>query len=93
MVIVHINGAKVPGVLKRLNKILDGKGNVKKMHPRTIGSTEQAEVEIETTQLMCMETFKNSNAYGKVILRHKMCTLAVGKITQIKMYFEKLKST
>jgi hypothetical protein len=40
-----------------------------------------------------METFKNSNAYGKVILRFKMATLAVGKITEIKLYFEKLKQT
>lgn len=83
-VMVHINNAKSPGVVRKLEKIIDKtNGQLIKKNPKCVKSNECALIEIRTDEMMCLELFSNLKSYGRVAIREKFKTMAVGVVVKI----------
>lgn len=83
-VMVHINNAKSPGVIKKLEKLIDKtNGQLIKKNPKCVKSNECALIEIRTEETLCLELFSNLKSYGRVAIREKFKTVAVGVVVKI----------
>ena len=83
-VMIHINNGKSPGIVKKLEKLIDKtSGQLIKKNPKCVKSGECALLEIATEEMMCLELFSNLKTYGRVAIREKFRTMAVGMIVKI----------
>jgi len=83
-VMIHINNGKSPGVIKKLEKLIDKtNGQLIKKNPKCVKSNECALIEITTEEMLCLELFSNLKNYGRVAIREKFKTMAVGMIVKI----------
>jgi len=83
-VMIHVNNGKSTGIVKRLEKLIDKTdGQLIRKNPKCIRSNECALVEIKTDEMLCLELFSNLKSYGRVAIREKFKTLAVGMVVKI----------
>ena len=81
---IHINNGKSTGIVKKLEKLIDKTdGQLIRTNPKGVKSNEGALVEIKTDEMLCVELFSNLKSYGRVTIREKFKTLAVGMVVKI----------
>lgn len=81
---VHINNGKSPGIIKKIEKLIDKTtGQLIKKNPKCVRSNECALAELKTEDMLCLELFSNYKCYGRVTIREKFKTVAVGMVVKI----------
>ncbi|XP_010541534.1 PREDICTED: HBS1-like protein isoform X2 [Tarenaya hassleriana] len=80
----HVHHAKEAATVVRLVSLLDPKtGEVMKKSPRCLTAKQSAVLEVCLQGAVCVETFSESRALGRVFLRSLGRTVAMGKVTRI----------
>lgn len=83
-IMVHISIGKSPGIIKKIEKLIDkSNGQLIKKNPKCVKSHECALVEIKTEEMLGLELFSNFKSYGRVTIREKFKTMAVGMVVKI----------
>lgn len=80
----HVHHAKEAATVVKLVAMLDPKtGEPTKKSPRCLTAKQSAMVEVSLQYPVCVETFSESRALGRVFLRSSGRTVAMGKVTRI----------
>ncbi|KAG2334331.1 hypothetical protein Bca52824_005511 [Brassica carinata] len=80
----HVHHAKEAATVVKLVAMLDPKtGEPTKKSPRCLTAKQSAMLEVSLQYPVCVETFSESRALGRVFLRSSGRTVAMGKITRI----------
>ncbi|XP_009131172.1 HBS1-like protein [Brassica rapa] len=80
----HVHHAKEAATVVKLVAMLDPKtGEPTKKSPRCLTAKQSAMLEVSLHYPVCVETFSESRALGRVFLRSSGRTVAMGKITRI----------
>ena len=84
-VVAYLGCGKHQGKIEKILKIFDSKnrGVTRKENAKAVTSNQCCEVEISFSQKVCVELFSNFKRFGRVILREKHATLAVGIIKEV----------
>jgi elongation factor 1 alpha-like protein len=83
-VTLHAHAARESGHVSGLISLLDPKsGEVAKLRPRCLVKGQSAVVEVTPARPMCLETYGEYKALGRVALRDGGRTIAVGIVTGI----------
>ncbi|XP_039819374.1 HBS1-like protein isoform X3 [Panicum virgatum] len=81
---LHIHHAKVSASLVKILLLLDQKtGKASKKMPRLLTARQAAIVEVKLDKEVCVEEFRALKALGRVFLRSRGNTVAVGIVTRI----------
>ncbi|CAF2135598.1 unnamed protein product [Brassica napus] len=80
----HVHHAKEAATVVKLVAMLDPKtGEATKKSPRCLTAKQSAMLEVSLQYPVCVETFSESRALGRVFLRSSGRTVAMGKVTRI----------
>ncbi|XP_023637301.1 HBS1-like protein isoform X1 [Capsella rubella] len=80
----HVHHAKEAATVVKLVAMLDPKtGQPTKKSPRCLTAKQSAMLEVSLQNPICVETFTESRALGRVFLRSSGRTVAMGKVTRI----------
>ncbi|XP_018471518.1 uncharacterized protein LOC108842953 isoform X2 [Raphanus sativus] len=80
----HVHHAKEAATVVKLVAMLDPKtGEPTKKSPRCLTAKQSAMLEVSLQYPVCVETFSESRALGRVFLRSSGRTVAMGKVTRI----------
>uniref|UniRef100_A0A1J3FNN5 HBS1-like protein n=1 Tax=Noccaea caerulescens TaxID=107243 RepID=A0A1J3FNN5_NOCCA len=80
----HVHHAKEAATVVKLVSVLDPKtGEPTKKSPRCLTAKQNAMLEVSLQYPVCVETFSESRALGRVFLRSSGRTVAMGKVTRI----------
>ncbi|KAF8085811.1 hypothetical protein N665_0646s0014 [Sinapis alba] len=80
----HVHHAKEAATVVKLVAMLDPKtGEQTKKSPRCLTAKQSAMLEVSLQYPVCVETFSESRALGRVFLRSSGRTVAMGKVTRI----------
>ncbi|CAN8256706.1 unnamed protein product [Cochlearia groenlandica] len=80
----HAHHAKEAATVVKLVAMLDPKtGEPTKKSPRCLTAKQSAMIEVSLQYPVCVETFSESRALGRVFLRSSGRTVAMGKVTRI----------
>ncbi|XP_010453099.1 PREDICTED: HBS1-like protein isoform X1 [Camelina sativa] len=80
----HVHHAKEAATVVKLVAMLDPKtGQPTKKSPRCLTAKQSAMLEVSLQNPVCVETFSESRALGRVFLRSSGRTVAMGKVTRI----------
>ncbi|CAN6805730.1 unnamed protein product [Brassica oleracea] len=80
----HVHHAKEAATVVKLVAMLDPKtGEPTKKSPRCLTAKQSAMLEVSLHYPVCVETFSESRALGRVFLRSSGRTVAMGKVTRI----------
>ncbi|KAG2335088.1 hypothetical protein Bca52824_006268 [Brassica carinata] len=80
----HVHHAKEAATVVKLVAMLDPKtGEPTKKSPRCLTAKQSAMIEVSLQYPVCVETFSESRALGRVFLRSSGRTVAMGKVTRI----------
>ncbi|XP_019056835.1 PREDICTED: HBS1-like protein isoform X2 [Tarenaya hassleriana] len=80
----HVHHAKEAAIVVRIESLLDPKtGEATKMSPRCLTAKQSAILEVSLQGPVCVETFSESRALGRVFLRSLGRTVAMGKVTRV----------
>ena len=83
-VTLHAHASQESGHVSHLISLLDSKTfAVSKNKPRCLLKGQSAMVEISLSRTICLETYKNSRALGRIALRDSGRTIAVGTVTEL----------
>nr|CAB3503997.1 unnamed protein product [Digitaria exilis] len=81
---LHIHHARVSASLVKILSLLDQKtGKASKKMPRLLTARQAAIVEVKLDKEVCVEEFSSLKALGRVFLRSRGITVAVGVVTGI----------
>ncbi|RLM74729.1 hypothetical protein C2845_PM15G25510 [Panicum miliaceum] len=81
---LHIHHARVSASLVKILSLLDQKtGKASKKMPRLLTARQAASVEVKLDEEVCVEEFSGLKALGRVFLRSRGDTVAVGIVTRI----------
>ncbi|TKW23882.1 hypothetical protein SEVIR_3G016200v4 [Setaria viridis] len=81
---LHIHHARVSASLVKIPSLLDQKtGKASKKMPRLLTAKQAAIVEVKLDKEVCVEEFSTLKALGRVFLRSRGNTVAVGVVTRI----------
>nr|CAB3488685.1 unnamed protein product [Digitaria exilis] len=81
---LHIHHARVSASLVKILSLLDQKtGKASKKMPRLLTARQAAIVEVKLDKEVCVEEFSSLKALGRVFLRSRGSTVAVGVVTGI----------
>ncbi|KAL1209010.1 Elongation factor 1-alpha C [Cardamine amara subsp. amara] len=80
----HVHHAKEAATVVKLVAMLDPKtGQPTKKSPRSLTAKQSAMLEVRLQDPICVETFSESRALGRVFLRSSGRTVAMGKVTRV----------
>ncbi|CAN6838938.1 unnamed protein product [Brassica oleracea] len=80
----HVHHAKEAATVVKLVAMLDPKtGEATKKSPRCLTAKQSAMLEVSLQYPVCVETFSESRALGRVFLRSSGRTVAMGRVTRI----------
>ncbi len=83
-VTLHAHASQETGHMSHLVSLLDSKTfEVSKNKPRCLLKGQSAMVEVTLSRTMCIETYKDYRALGRIALRDGGRTIAVGTVIQI----------
>ena len=83
-VTIHVHAARETGRITQLVSLLNAKtGEVTKPKPRALLKEQTAVVEITASRSLCLETYADYRALGRIALRDLGRTLAVGTVTEL----------
>ena len=83
-VTLHAHASQETGHMSQLVSLLDSKTfEVSKNKPRCLLKGQSAMVEVTLSRTMCIETYKDYRALGRIALRDSGRTIAVGTVIQI----------
>lgn len=81
---MHAHAAQGNGHIRALGPLLDPRsGDILKQRPRALTRGQTAEVEVALQRAIPLELFQDLRPLGRVALREKGRTLAVGIVTEI----------
>lgn len=82
---IHTGLNKVKAQVKSLGKIIDrSTGETVKKNIKCVKSHECCELDIGCEEMIPVELFSNIASYGRIAIRERQNTIAVGIIKQIK---------
>ena len=81
---MHVHNTDVPIHVSKLIEKRSRKEETIKKKPRTVGRDEIGLVTVVVNSSICLETFEDYPAMGRVLLRDNGVTVAMGTVTKIK---------
>ena len=81
---MHVHNTDVPIHVSKLIEKRSRKEATIKKKPRTVGRDEIGLVTVVVNSSICLETFEDYPAMGRVLLRDNGVTVAMGTVTKIK---------
>ncbi|XP_041474160.1 eukaryotic peptide chain release factor GTP-binding subunit ERF3A-like isoform X2 [Lytechinus variegatus] len=82
--VLHIHNAVEEVQITKIIALIDKKTGAKtKQRPRFIKQDQVAIARLETTGILCMETFKEFSQMGRFTLRDEGKTIAIGKVLKL----------
>ena len=83
-VTLHAHASQETGHLSQLLSLLDSKTfEVSKNKPRCLLKGQSAMVEVTLSRAVCLETYRDYRALGRIALRDGGRTLAVGTVSEL----------
>eukprot|EP01016_Furgasonia_blochmanni_P056400 TRINITY_DN960_c0_g1_i1.p1 TRINITY_DN960_c0_g1~~TRINITY_DN960_c0_g1_i1.p1 ORF type:complete len:594 (+),score=129.30 TRINITY_DN960_c0_g1_i1:202-1983(+) len=87
-VMFHAGQSKTTGYISNLEKVFDrSSGEVIKRNPKCLLSNQCAVISVKLDNYLCVELYRNIRSFGRVTIREKFLTLAIGVVTEIKQPF------
>ena len=83
-VTLHAHASQETGHMSQLVSLLDSKTfEVSKSKPRCLLKGQSAIVELSLSRTICLETYKDFRALGRIALRDAGRSIAVGTVTEL----------